>query len=128
MSLKAIFSTIDETTKIANEKKDIRIVISALGNVSDKIRAMSEIRDTPDNRFVSLVFYVLVGLVTTTFEGQEEAWYVLNRELSDQCRSQIIILLNGMRSSLEAKNFEKAIDVLKTSCFALYPIIRKTSS
>lgn len=127
-TLKAITSTIDETIKAVDEKKDIRIVSNSLGNVGNKIRALAEIRETPDNLLFSLTFHFLSGFLMNTFGDQEEEWYELNKELCDDSLSKIRILLSGMKSSLEAKSFEKAIDVFKASFFALWPIIRRTTS
>lgn len=127
ISLKAITSAIDETIKLIDEKKDIRLVTSFMGNVSNKIRATSEIRETPENGFVSLVFSVLSTSISENLKAKDEEWFELNKELCNQCSDQIRNFLRGMKSSFESKSFEEATNVLKTFAFTLTQIINRMS-
>jgi hypothetical protein len=126
-SLKAIISAIDETLSLINEKKDIRIVASSLLNVGNKVRAMSEIKETPDNGFVSYVFFVLAGTISAAVRNQEDEWFELNKELCSQCLDHIKNLLQGMKTGLSSKSFEETISALKTSVFAIMQAISRMS-
>lgn len=127
LSLNAITSAIDETIQLIEENKDIRIVASSLGNVSNKIRAMSEIKETPDNEFVSFIFTVLSFNISESFKDKEEEWFELNKELCNQCVNHVKNLLQGMKKSLMAKNFEETMDVFKTAVFTLMQALSRMS-
>ena len=120
LTLKTITSTIDELLSIAEEKKDLRIVSASLTKVANKIRAMAEIRETPDNRFVAFIVQYFFYDIARRFEERDDEWYQFNKELVDQCLLQIKNFLTGLKSSLNAKSFEKTIDVIKIFFFAYW--------
>ena len=119
-TLEAITSAIDELLSLAEEKKDLRIVSASLAKVGNKIRAMAEIRDTPDNRFVAFIVQAFFSDMIRRFEDKDEEWYQFNKELADQCLLQAKNLLTGLKSSLSSKSFEKTIDVIKIFFFAYW--------
>jgi uncharacterized phage-like protein YoqJ len=126
VSCKAIQGSIEETLKLIEEKKDIRIVTSSLGTTANKIRAMAELRETPDNEFVSLVFTVFVSTASEAFKDKDQEWLKANRDVCDQCQSIIEKLLQGMKSVLKSKDFIETVDVLKISWFSLSHILDRT--
>ena len=119
-TLKAVTSAIDEVLSLIEAKKDIRIVIAILPKVSNRIRAMAEIRETPDNRFASYIISHFLRDVQLRFVDQDEDWYQLNKEHVDQCLLHLKNLLNGLKTSFNSKSFEKAIDVIKMFFFAYW--------
>lgn len=119
-ALEAITSAIDEAVSLIEERKDIRIVSAMLPRVSNRIRAMAELRDTPDNRFVAFLVQFFATDIGYRFEEQDEEWYRLNKEAVDQCLVQLKNLLTGLKSGLNAKSFEKTVDALKMFYFAYY--------
>jgi hypothetical protein len=127
VSLNAINSSIDEAMKLINEKKDIRIVSSMVSKVGNKIRAMYELRETPDNAFVSFVFSLISGTVVHAFEDKEDKWFAINKDLCDECLHSLKNLLQGIKVSFKSKNFEEAVTVLKASVFTLLQVITRMS-
>lgn len=123
VSRKAIQVSIEETLKLIEEKKDIRIVTSSLATTANKIRAMAELRETPDNEFLSFVFTIMVSTVSEAFKGRDQEWFKANRDICDQCQRVIEKLLQGMKSVLKSKDFGEAADLLKISWFSLSHII-----
>lgn len=126
-SLKTISSSIDEALKLVDEKKDIRIVVSSIGKVYNKIRGWSELTETPDNGFVSVIFAIVYGTLSSALEHKEEEWFALNRELTGECLVHVKNLLLGIKSSLTSRSFDEAITVLKTSTFVINQTIVRMS-
>lgn len=119
-TLEAITSAIDEGLSLIEAKKDIRIVTAMFPKVSNRIRAMAEIRETPDNRFVSFLITYFLRDVRIRFEDQDEDWYRLNKESIDQCMLQLKNFLTGLKTSFHSKSFEKTMDIIKMFFFAYY--------
>lgn len=124
-TLKSINSSIDEAIRISNEKKDIRKTLASLGNVTNKVRAMAELREIPDNRFVSVVLNILYGTVAAMFGERDEEWFESNKDLCDNCLTQTKILLNGLKSGIGKKSFEETVNVLKAFLFAAWPLLQQ---
>ena len=116
----AVNSAIDEFLSLAEAKKDIRMTSGALVKVSNKIRAMAELKETPDNRLVSFLIQYFITDVTRRLEGEDEEWFELNKELLDQCLQHMKNLMTSLKSSFESKSFEKAIDAIKMFFFAYW--------
>jgi hypothetical protein len=119
VSRKAISASIVEVFKLLDEKKDIRIVLSSLGTTANKIRAMAELLETPDNEFLSFVFTVIVSMVGERFKEKDQEWFDANKDICDECKSIITKFLQGITHALESSDFQEAVNVLKTSWFSL---------
>ena len=122
-TLNAINSAIDEILSLVAEKKDIRIITARLPKVSNTIRAAAEIRETPDNRFISYIVNHFLLDIRYRFENQKEEWFRLNKEVIDASVLQLKNLLIGLKSSLNNKSFEKTIDVIKMFVFAYWQTV-----
>ena len=117
-TLESINASIDEALSIIEEKNDIRLAAPYLRKVANKIRAMAEIRETPDNRFVAYITQSFLMRLTLAFEEEEEEWFKLNKDLLSQMLSQVKALCLGLKKSLNSKEFESTIDILKIFFFA----------
>ena len=126
-SSKAISSSIDEALKLIDEKKDIRIIVSSVGKVYNKIRGWSELTETPDNGFVSFVFMMIIATIGGALEGKEEEWFELNKELTAECLGHVKNLLKGIKASLTSKSFDEAVTALKTGTFVINQTIVRMS-
>ena len=126
-TLATIITTIDETIKTINEKRDIRLISSMLTKFGNKIRAMAEIKETPNNRFVAYLVQDMFNDIRTRFQGREEEWYELNKETTAECVTHLKNLLTSLKSSIQAKSFEKTVDAMKMFFFAYWQIILRTS-
>ena len=119
-TLQAINSAIDEFISLAEAKKDIRLTSGAVAKISNKIRAMAELKETPDNRFISFLIQYLFRHLLVHFEGEDEEWFELNKETLDQCLQHLKNLMTSLKSSFTSKSFEKAIDAIKMYFFAYW--------
>lgn len=119
-TLQAINAAIDKFLSLAEAKKDIRLMSGTLSSVGNKIRAMAELKETPDNRFVAFLTQFLISDIFKRLEGQDEEWFELNKELLDQCLQHTKNFMTGLKSSINSKSFDKVIDTIKMFFFAYW--------
>ncbi|RLI19382.1 hypothetical protein DRO47_06405 [Candidatus Bathyarchaeota archaeon] len=119
-ALRMINSSIDEVLTMINESEDIRKIIASLPKIGHKIRAMAEIKDTPDNRFLSFIIGFLIATCRAYLEDKEMSWYELNKETLAECTIALKNFLTNLKSAINEKSFEKAIDAAKMFYYEFY--------
>jgi len=127
---KKVAETISSVLKSLETKEDIRKTMPLLGEVVEKIRAVSEIYETPENIFVSYLVWAQISSFTN-FDGLPDEWYKLNADAIDKLRELMKAFFENIKDGFEKKNTDFIVEYIKEwlpNMLKLYDVATRTKS
>jgi len=119
-ALDKIDDTVNKTISLIDKDEDIRRIVKQSEGVSTILRAVADINDTPENRFVSIVVSTVISWTGAVYEGNREEWYRLNRDEIREFKPILGKYIGSLREALKSNNYVSVMDANKNYTYALY--------
>lgn len=110
--IKKVTESVYAVLKSLESEGDLRKTLPLLSDVSDRLRAIAEIYDTPENEFISYLIWDQVRYLGQ-FEGLPDEWYKLNAEAIVRLKLLMKTFFQNLKNDCEKKDADKIVEHVK---------------